>query len=71
MSIWQDNKRRLALRALLFPVRVFVLVLLLASARTGLASNVFVEGFTDLPLMRGSSKYQMPLWHSTLRAGGS
>ena len=53
MSIWQDNKRRLALRALLFPVRVLVLVLLLASARTGLASDVFVEGFTDLPLMPG------------------
>ena len=53
MSIWQVTKRRSALRVLLFPVRVFVLVLLLASARTGLASDVFVEGFTDLPLMPG------------------
>lgn len=49
----RDFKRRPSLRAFLFPVRVFVLVLLLTSARAGLAADVFVEGFADLPLMPG------------------
>ncbi|MEQ8334763.1 hypothetical protein [Nisaea sp.] len=53
MSIRQNYKRGSVLRALRPLVRVFVFVLLLASARAGLAADGFVDGFVDLPLMPG------------------